>query len=547
MNARLEDRTLRQALANAVARDPAHVFLRVVDGPEIRYGEISALAHRLAGGLQALGFGRGDRVMSMLPNGLEAIAIWLGCGVGGTVEVCLNHAHRGKPLIHAINASAARLLVLDAASLPALADIRDSLLHLTHLVVVGDFSELPQGLGEGLTVLPWQALADAAPLSEGPPLSGKDIAAILYTSGTTGPAKPVLLTHAQNYLTACGTRDCLSLTSGDISYCFHPMFHMAGKFMAAYGTLLAGATLVLDRKFIPEQWVARARRYGATVGYGHGPMLEMIHAVPPAADDADHIMTRVLAAPFPHRIARDFEKRFGVRGLECWGMTEIGIVTWPDLERAAPAGSCGRVDREHFDLRIVDPETDEEVPVGEAGEIVVRPNRPWVLFQGYLGMADAMVDAWRNGWFHTGDTGRLDADGNLFFIDRVKDKIRRRAENIASYDIESAANAHPAILEAAAVGIASEFEGDDDIKLTIVLRNGSHVEPGDLIAFLAGELPHFMVPRYIERREALPRSPTNKIQKADLRASGAGRDVWDRKAAGLSLKDIFERNSATCR
>jgi crotonobetaine/carnitine-CoA ligase len=276
-------------------------------------------------------------------------------------------------------------------------------------------------------------------------------------------------------------------------------------------------------------------------------MLEMIHAVPPAADDDDHAMTRVLAAPFPRRIARDFEKRFGVRGLECWGMTEIGIVTWPDLDWPAPAGSCGRVDREHFDLRIVDPETDEEVPVGEAGEIVVRPNRPWVLFQGYLGMADAMVDAWRNGWFHTGDTGRLDADGNLFFIDRVKDKIRRRAENIASYDIESAANAHPAILEAAAVGIASEFEGDDDIKLTIVLRNGSHVGPGDLIAFLAGELPHFMVPRYIERREALPRSPTNKIQKADLRASGAGGDVWDRKAAGLSLKDIFERNTATCR
>ncbi|KAB2919414.1 MAG: ATP-dependent acyl-CoA ligase [Hyphomicrobiaceae bacterium] len=543
----MENWTVRHALAAAVARGPARPFLQVVDGPLVSYGEISDLAHRVARGLRDLvGLRKGDLVMTMLPNGLEVIAAWLGCGVLGAIEVCLNTSYRGGPLVHAVNACGARVLVLSSEALPAAAEVSSQLRALTHLVVVGAVANMSERLA-GLTILPWEALLAEAPAHNSlEDLHGRDLAAILYTSGTTGSAKPVLLTHAQNYLTAHKTRDCVEIGDSDVSYCFHPMFHMAGKFMAAYGSLLAGSKLVLDRRFVPEAWISRVREFGATIGYGHGPMLEMIHAVPPTGDDANHKMTRVLAAPFPRRIAKDFERRFGVRGLECWGMTEIGIVTWPGMHEKPPFGSCGRVDRSLFDLRIVDPETDEELPVGQAGEMVVRAQRPWILFQGYLGMPDATLRAWRNGWFHTGDTGRIDADGYVHFVDRVTDKIRRRAENIASYDIESAAGAHPAIAEAAAVGVPSGFEGDDDIKLSIVLRAGAELAPAELIEFLAAELPHHMVPRYVERLKALPRSPTNKVRKAELRASGIGPGAWDRKVAGMSLREVFGKVSGKC-
>lgn len=534
--------TVRHALAEAAVHGPERTFLQIVDGPSATYGEMHDLARRVAGGLVVLGLRKGGRVMTMLPNGLEAIAAWLGCGVLGAVEVSLNTAYRGAPLVHAVNACGAETIIIDGAFLPALTEVRDRTPALRHVVVLGA-AEVDTRLA-GLTLLPWEELiAGNGEGLELEPLLGRDLAAILYTSGTTGPAKPVLLTHAQNHLTASRTRDCVRLTMDDVSYCFHPMFHMAGKFMAVYGTLLAGAKMVLDRRFAPETWVSRVREFGATVGYGHGPMLEMIHATAPSPHDADHSMTRVLAAPFPRRIARDFERRFGVRGLECWGMTEIGIVTWPDMDKPLAFGSCGRVDPDLFELRIADPDTDEEMPAGEAGEMVVRANRPWLFFQGYLGMAEATVEAWRNGWFHTGDTGRIDAEGNVHFVDRVKDKIRRRAENIASYDIESAACAHPAVAEAAAVGVPSEFDGDDDVKLAVVARQGVALDPAELIAFLARELPHHMVPRYVETLTALPRSPTNKIRKAELRASGVGERVWDRKAAGVSLREIIEKDA----
>lgn len=545
MRHEMDSWTVRHALAEAAARAPERTFLQVVDGPSATYGEMNDLARRVAAGLVVLGLRKGGRVMIMLPNGLEAIAAWLGCGVLGAVEVSLNTAYRGAPLVHAVNACGADTIVIDGAFLPALAEVRDRTPALRNVVALGE-AQADSRLA-GLTLLTWQDLV--AGNGEGlelEPLSGRDLATILYTSGTTGPAKPVLLTHAQNHLTASRTRACARIGADDVSYCFHPVFHMAGKFMAVYGTLLAGAKMVLDRRFVPETWISRVREFGATVGYGHGPMLEMIHAVPPSPHDADHAMTRVLAAPFPRRIARDFERRFGVRGLECWGMTEIGIVTWPDMERPGAFGSCGRVDPGLFELRVVDPETDEELPAGEAGEMVVRARWPWLLFQGYLGMAEATVEAWRNGWFHTGDTGRIDAGGDVHFVDRVKDKIRRRAENVASYDIESAAAAHPAVAEAAAVGVPSGFEDDDDIKLAVVARQGATLDPADLIAFLARELPHHMVPRYVETLPALPRSPTNKIRKAQLRASGAGEGVWDRKTAGVSLREIIERGSGRC-
>lgn len=538
MDTQLDTWTLGQALTARAASDPDKTFIDFTNGPGLTYAAALDLAQQVAGGLHALGVAHGDQVIVMLPNGREAIAAWLGLGHLGAVEVCLNTGYRGKPLAHALTACEAKVMILDRDYLPAVLEVDPATAGIERLIVVGDAA-----LNDAAT-LPWQSLTETPSLVIPPhPVTGRDAASILFTSGTTGPAKPVILTHAQNHLTGAETARRFGMTAADTSYCFHPLFHMAGKFMAIYGTLIAGARIVLDHQFAPDQWSSRLCQYGATLAYGHGPMIEMIHASPPVPQDAQNRVRRVLSAPFPRQIAEAFEARFGLEGMECWGMTEIGIVAWADAD--TPRGSCGKVS-ELYDLRIADPETDDALPTGQVGEILVRPRLPWITFQGYHGMAEATVGAWRNLWFHTGDMGRLDDAGNLWFSDRVKDRIRRRAENISSFEIEAAALSHPAVAEAAAVGVASAFEGDDDIKLCLVPCPGAAIEPADLLRHLAGQLPHYMIPRYLDLRDSLPRSNTNKVRKADLRAAGTAPPIWDREAAGISVRALYEKEPASC-
>lgn len=535
--------TLGRVIAEQAERHGDRVFLRIVDGPSQTYAEMHRLALRLAGGFSEHGVEKGDTVVVMLPNGLEVIACWLALGTLGAIEVCINTGYRGAPLEHAINTCRAKVIVAAAEFLPLLQGDKQRFPHLEKVIVVG---EIPAGEYR-FALESYELLAQSQPWDGGQGrVTGQDIASIIYTSGTTGPAKAVLMPHAQIHLLASMTLHGMRLTPDDISYCFHPMFHMAGKFMAVYGTLMAGATMILDRGFDPATWISRVREYGATAGYAHGPMLEMIYAQPELPSDRDHRMTRLLTAPFPKRIAEGFERRFGIRGLEVWGMTEVGIPTWFPFDEPLRTGSCGKVADEWFELRIVDPETDEQLPTGEVGEIVVRGKEPWIMMQGYMGMPEATVEAWRNLWFHSGDVGYIDEDGYVYFVDRLKDKIRRRAEMISSYEIESAALAHPDVAEAAAVGVPSEFEGDDDVKISLVLRQGAQLDPEDFIHLLAGSLPHYMIPRYVEILEALPRTPTNKVKKSELRDEGAGAGVWDRKVSGRPLREIIEEhNNAT--
>jgi len=249
-----------------------------------------------------------------------------------------------------------------------------------------------------------------------------------------------------------------------------------------------------------------------------------------------------MASPFPRRIAADFERRFGVRGVEVWGMTEVNNPCWCPLDEPLRTGTCGKVNGDWAEVRVVDPETDVELPAGQVGELVVRPKRPWTMMQGYLGMPEKTVAAWRNLWFHTGDAGHVDADGWFHFVDRLGDRIRRRAENISSYEIESAAALHPAVLECAAIGVPSGYESDDDIKLLVALRPGHIWRPDHLLEHLVRLLPHYMVPRYLQPIEALPRTPTNKVMKSQLYAVAG--ECWDRKAAGVALRDVAQRVSA---
>lgn len=533
--------TVPQVLREQAATRPDKFALQLVDEAPLTYGELYGQACALAAGLREAGVQRGESVVIFGPNSRELALSWLAINLLGAVEVCINTAYRGTPLVHALNTCQARFIIASAGQLELVHQVSSQLSHLQQAFV---FEGEPLG---GLAVRARSfgdlcGMGDASEIQDEcarGSVAESEIASIIYTSGTTGPAKAVLMPHAQVCLLAAMTVRGLKLSDEDVFYCFHPMFHMAGKFMAILGTLMAGGHAVLDRAFQPDQWLPRIRAYGATAGLAHGPMVEMIHAQPARADDADNPMRRMVAAPFPTRIAREFEQRFGVRGVEVWGMTEVGVPIWCPVDEPLRLGSCGRNDGELFEVAVVDPVTDKALGPNEVGELVVRPRFPWQLMQGYMGMPDQTVATWRNLWFHSGDSAYHDEEGHFYFVDRMKDRIRRRAENISSYEIESAALAHPAIAEAAAVGVPSEFQGDDDIKLCVVTRPGMSVDAGELLTHMAGLLPHFMLPRYVECLPALPRTPTNKVRKAELRASGVGEGVWDRRAAGIEVRNLY--------
>lgn len=540
----MDNWTVGELLRAQAERAPDAVFIQMVGGPGLSYGQAWRQACRMALALRQEGVGPGDAVVIMLPNGLDAVIAWLAANLLGAVDVTINTGYRAASLEHALNQARARHMVVGAEYLPLLRASENELHHLEVCLVAG-LADMRGDTGWK----PWrQRLRDldlcvAETATEAPALpavEASDIASVIYTSGTTGPAKGVLMPHAQVVLLAKQTAGKLAMGPKDIYYSFHPLYHMAGKFMQVLACVASGARLVLDTAFEPARWLQRVRDSGATLSGAHGPMLEMIFAQAPTARDREHRLRAICSAPFPSRIAEAFEARFGVRGIEVWGMTEVGIPLWCPLDAPLRVGSCGRVDGRWFEFDVVDPRTDRPVPRGQTGEFVVRPRHPWTLAQGYMGMPDKTVAAWRNLWFHTGDEGRMDEEGWVYFVDRAADRIRRRAENISAHDIETAALSHAAVAEAVAVGTPSEFAGDDDIRLFLVPRPGTTLDFSDLLRHLARQLPHFMVPRYLESTDDLPRSATHKIQRAVLRKHAIGPQTWDRKAQGIELRSLIE-------
>lgn len=534
--------SLPRVLEREARDNPDRPFLTVVGEGAQTVAECCASAAGIAAVLSDLGVAPGDRVVVMAHNSLTAVHIWLAINLLGAADVAINTAYRGPTLEHAVNLVGATVLVAEQEFLPVLAasEARFSALRTIlcwHSVTTARSSTA------AFSSVGLQHLEDLVRADRSAPkvtVTGRDTATIIFTSGTSGPAKGVIMPHAQAYVLAMQAVRGLRLTPRDIYFCFHPLFHTAGKFIGLYAGLLSGAHVIFDRRFDAALWLDRIRDHHVTATLAHGAMLEMVFAQPERENDSDNPLERFIASPFPRAIAERFERRFGARGIEVWGMTEINNPCWSSLDEPLRPGSCGKVDPTWSEFRIVDPETDLEVPAATVGEFVVRPRLPWTMMQGYLGMPEKSVEAWRNLWFHTGDSGYLDKDGYVYFVDRLGDRIRRRAENISSYDIESAVVGYSGVRECSAVGVASGFESDDDIKLCIVPLPHASIDFTDLLKFLVQRLPHYMVPRYIELMDVLPRTSTNKVRKAELRSSGVNASTWDRKAAGISLKEFSE-------
>ncbi|MED2973220.1 AMP-binding protein [Fictibacillus sp. B-59209] len=531
---------LPKVLAKQAEKYRDRLFIQMEEDEKETYGQCYESSMKVASGLSGLGIGKGDNVVIMAPVSLQYLHSWFAVHSLGAVEVSINTAYRAQSLIHVLNNSKARLIIIDLKFIEVLHEVEDRLEYLEQAVFLessetGRFPDFHK-----IRLIPFKDIEFANNGFEPVDITVKDTASIIYTSGTTGPAKGVMMPHGQISLLAKNALDGFRLTENDVYHIFLPLFHMAGKFMMLYAAMMAGCKIVLDRKFIAEEWLTRVRKYGATISGGHGPFLEMIYRQPEQEDDHDNGLRAVFAAPFPAKIAEGFEKRFGVKGIELWGMTEVNCPSYRPYDEPLRVGSCGKILNEWYDVRLVDPNTDEKICVGEVGEIVVRPRYPWTTMQGYFGMPEKTVESWRNLWFHTGDMAYFDRDGYLYFVDRVKDRIRRRAENISSSEIEAAVNSHPFIEESAAVGVPSEFDSDDDIKVYIVVTKGSSLKPAELIRYLVSKLPHYMVPRYIQYIDKLPRTITNKVQKAQLSQLGKTDATWDRKVEGVSIRNLIE-------
>lgn len=536
-----DDGVLPAVLARRVAERGDDPFLAIGDGSWVTYRQLQERAASVAGSLSSLGVAPGDHVALLAETSMMLVETWFATDLLGAVDVPLNPAAVGETLAHALRLSGAKVLVADAGLMGRVLAVADQVPSLHTVATIGETDHRGDG---GQRVV---ALGDVAPaavdLEACRPAYHQD-SSVLLTSGTSGPAKGVRMAYAQTYAIAREIVHGLRMTKADVMWCCHPLFHMT-RFGSVSAALVAGCRVVLDRRFEADVWLKRVRETGATVTIGHGPMLEMVQGTTERDDDVDNPLRAVLCAPLPAAIAEDFEQRFDVRGIEVWGMTEVTCVSWRPYDEPLRVGSCGKPLDELFEVQVVHPVTDQRLPPGAVGELVVRPKRSWITFQGYLGMAGRTVETWRNMWIHTGDTARFDEDGWLHFAERDSDRIRRRAENVSAYEIEVAVSNHETVAECAAVGVPSEYSSDDDIKVCVVPAPGATVDPTALTKYLVGRIPHHMVPRYIEVVSSLPRSATEKVRKDELRSRGTV-DSWDRHEAGVSVRELSElHGSAT--
>lgn len=527
-----------KVLAEQAARRGAAPCIQFQDGLPVTYAAADAIANRVANGLARLGVGFGERVGVMLPNGLEYCYAWFGINRLGAVHVAINTAYRGIFLEHVLTNAGAERMVIDWTYLPWLQQIEDKVPALKTALVPG----LAGRGGESppfkqVEVLPFESVMEAPADPPNVEVSYMDIGTIMYTSGTTGPSKGVLMPHAHGYLMGYGTAGNFRLTERDTYYVCMPLFHANAQMLQVYGTLIAGGKVVIAPAFSASAWLDDVRKYRATITNTLGVMTGFVYRQPERPEDSDHNLRLIVAVPTPPDIAESFQKRFGVRLVEAYGMTEVNIPLYMPLDEPYRPGSCGKVYDRYFEVKVVDPDTDEDLPPDAVGEIVVRPKEPFGFMQGYNAMPDKTVEAWRNFWFHTGDAGRRDEEGYFYFMDRIRDRIRRRGENISSYEIEKVLCEHPAVAEAVAIAVRSEIAGgEDEIKVCVVLKPQAALQPEALLDFCQGRMPYFAVPRYVEFLSALPKTPTEKVQKAKLRETGISPATWDREAVGYQVR-----------
>jgi crotonobetaine/carnitine-CoA ligase len=519
--------TINATFADAVRRSP-HALYVEFSGDGYSYERLAREVERLTRGLHAQGIVRGDRVVGLLENCPDAMISWYAVNRLGAVYVPINTAYKGEYLRHQIADSGARIAICQDIFLADVLAVVPETPALEQVLHTGDAGEHSEWAGTVSPLDRHRLDTGEAPYVEVAP---DDLAMLLYTSGTTGLSKGCMVSHG--YMCDVARRYCETIgrEPEDMVWLPMPLFHITGISMAIC-TMQLGAAVAYARKFSVSNLWPEIERTRASFVVLLGSMALMVANAPdsPESIRCKGQVRTLIGIPMNDHLARQWKERFGLTWCSgtIYGSTEAGQALNTRFDEAVPDGSCGRLN-DTFDVRIVD-DNDEGVPTGTVGEIVLRPKRSNVMFSGYWNNAEATLKVWRNLWHHMGDHGRIDENGNFFFVDRSKDVIRRRGENISSFEMETIFHEHPDIAEAAVHAVPSEFM-EDDVKATVLLQQGARLTEGELLEWARERIPRFALPRYIEFRVELPKNASGRVLKFQLREQGVTTNTWDRERA----------------
>jgi carnitine-CoA ligase len=514
----------RYVLERYAREVPDKVFAVFQDGEQWTYTALLERVRALAGGLASEGIARGDHVAVWMFDSKEAILTFMAVNYLGAVFVPLNTAFKGGVLEHVLAVSDARHLVAHGQLIDRLEGI--NVAKVARIIHVGSSNNsqiLEQLEFDELTA------ACAEPPELDTPIEPWDTQSIIFTSGTTGPSKGVLSSYLHIFTNA-GPETWHFVTGEDRFLINMPIFHIGGMGVI-FVMLCRGGSIAMMDGFDTEKFWPFVRESQTTAFFLLGVMTTFLLKQPPAPNDKEHNVRVAFMVPLTETCI-EFHERFDIDVYTIFNMTEISspIVSEPNPVKR---GTCGKK-RNGVDVRLVD-KNDCEVALGEIGEMVVRTDRPWGMNSGYYKNPEATAEAWRNGWFHTGDCFRQDEEGYFYFVDRMKDAMRRRGENISSFEVEAEVVAFAAVREAAAYAVPSEL-GEDDVMIAVAPVAGHNIDHKELMLFLGERVPYFMVPRYIRILDELPKTPSSKVMKHILRGEGVTPDTWDREAHNITFK-----------
>jgi carnitine-CoA ligase len=506
--------TVPAVLDRRAEQHPDRVMMSIA-GVEVTFEQMRQRSCAAAGMLRELGVGRGDGVALFTGTCPEWVYFWLGAARIGAVSAAVNAANKGDFLLHTLQLSRAKVILVDAERRIRVDEVADRLDTVTDVVVQDDSLS--------------SRLERAVRCPDNPADEG-EVGALFYTSGTTGPSKAVATSWHYLFSVAATVASAWELGAGEALWTAMPLFHLSAA-PSVLVPMLVGGTTVLAQAFHPGRVWDDIRAHDAVGFAGAGAMVSMLHGLPADPRDGRLPLRFISAAPIDASVYRDIEKRYGCRIVTMYGMTEAFPIVVKGVADEGVPGTSGRPNP-NFEVRIVD-DQGNPVPTGTVGEISCRPRHPHVMSEGYVGQ-DGQVDPHPE-WFRTGDLGRLDADQNLTYLDRIKDSLRRRGENISSVEVERVVMGHPAVAEAAAIGVPSEL-GEDDILLVVALRPDAELDCAELLDFCAGRMPYFCVPRYVDQVNELPKNVIGRVRKDLLRAKGLTSGVWDREEHGYIVK-----------
>jgi crotonobetaine/carnitine-CoA ligase len=541
--------TIPSLFEQRLAEDPDSEYLDVC-GTKLTTSQVIGSGRRLAAALDELGSVQHDRVATILENSPEAVEAWAGIVLGGRIAVPVNTAYKGSYLRHQLADCGAKVVVVASSLVQRLIEVIGDLPDLDHVFVLNDEMTGTDDLGDGDT-LPdlgrvslhrWTDLLGVGEREPSVSIRPSDLATFIYTGGTTGPSKGCMLTHNYHEALARQVGICWQRSEEDVVWTPLPLYHFNALTTVVVGTLLFGGRGAIYRKFSVSNFWSEMNRVGATITSTLGTMAYLLAhdadrpEMPRSGQPQANKTLRLLgAAPMPVEVDDVIRERFGVKTFSgAYGVTEASLVSWQPPGVSNKPNAAGMINEEYFDVRVFD-DDDAELPRGVDGEVVVRPKRPHVMFEGYWGRPEVTVETSRNWWYHTGDIGRIDDEGYLFFVDRKADYLRRRGENISSFEVESVLMSHGALADVAVHAVPSKLT-EDDLKVTATLKEGSTLQPEELFQWCTERLPYFVLPRYVEFRLELPRSPVGRVLKRDLRNEGVTPTTWDAEAAGVSYE-----------